>query len=164
MVLVRPTTVADWPVLRDIRLQALRDAPHAFSSTYAGEAAFAESVWHQRATRDGSFIAFIPEASAAGAAGLAGGLQEAPGVVELVSMFVRPQARGRGVGEALIDGVVRWARDKGADSVHLWVTETNKPARRLYEHYGFTATGERQPLPSNPALTEIAMTRPLNDI
>jgi len=164
MVLVRPTTVADWPVLRDIRLQALRDAPHAFSSTYEGESAFAESVWHQRATRDGSFIAFIPEASAAGAAGLAGGLQEAPGVVELVSMFVRPQARGRGVGEALIDGVVRWARDKGADSVHLWVTETNKPARRLYEHYGFTATGERQPLPSNPALTEIAMTRPLNDI
>jgi GNAT superfamily N-acetyltransferase len=161
MVLVRPTTMADWPVLRDIRLQALRDAPHAFSSTYAGESAFDESVWHQRATRDGSFIAFIPEVSASGAAGLAGGLQEAPGVVELISMFVRPQARGHGVGEALIDAVVRWARDKGADSVHLWVTETNKPARRLYERCGFTATGERQPLPSNPSLSEIAMTRPL---
>ena len=140
MVLVRPTTIADWQVLRDIRLQALRDAPDAFSSTYAGESAFEDSVWHQRAARDGSFIAFLPEVSAPGAAGLAGGFQEAPGVVELVSMFVRPQARGRGVGEALIDAVVSWARQKNATSVHLWVTETNKHARRLYERHGFTET------------------------
>jgi ribosomal protein S18 acetylase RimI-like enzyme len=45
--------------------------------------------------------------------------------------------------------------------VHLWVTETNKPARRLYERCGFKPTGERQPLPSNPALGELAMARPL---
>ena len=31
----------------------------------------------------------------------------------------------------------------------------------LYERCGFTATGERQPLPSNPALGEVGMTRPL---
>jgi GNAT superfamily N-acetyltransferase len=161
MVLVRATTVADWQALRDIRLLALRDAPDAFASAYAGESALDESVWRQRATRDGSFLAFIPEASTSGAAGLAGGYQEPLGVVELISMFVRPQARGRGVGEALIDAVAAWARTKNAASVHLWVTETNKPARRLYERRGFTPTGERQPLPSNPALAEIAMTRPL---
>ena len=161
MVQVRPTTIADWQVLRDIRLQALRDAPDAFSSTYAGESAFEDSVWHQRAARDGSFLAFLPEVSASGAAGLAGGFQEAPGVVELVSMFVRPQARGRGVGEALIDAVIGWARTKNATSVHLWVTETNKHARLLYERRGFTATPERQPLPSNPSLSELGMTRPL---
>src|SRR5215470_2347774 len=117
MVLVRPTTIADWQMLREIRLQGLKDAPDAFSSTYAGESAFEDSVWHQRAARDGSFIAFIPEASTSGAAGLAGGYQEAPGVVELVSMFVRPQARGHGVGEALIDAVAGWAREKNATSV-----------------------------------------------
>jgi RimJ/RimL family protein N-acetyltransferase len=41
------------------------------------------------------------------------------------------------------------------------VTDNNKPARRLYERCGFTPTGERQPLPSNPALGELAMTRDL---
>jgi GNAT superfamily N-acetyltransferase len=158
MVLVRATTLADWQALRDIRLQGLRDAPDAFSSTYAGESAFADSVWHQRATRDGSFLAFIPEATPAG---LAGGYLEAPETAELISMFIRPQARGRGVGEALIDAVAGWARDKNATSVHLWVTETNKHARRLYERCGFTATDERQPLPSNQDLAEIGMTRPL---
>ena len=45
--------------------------------------------------------------------------------------------------------------------MHLWVTETNKRARLLYERYGFSLTAERQPLPSNPALGEVGMTRPL---
>ena len=66
MVLIRPTTMTDWQLLRDIRLHALRDAPDAFSSTYAREAAFDEIEWRQRATRDGSFIAFLPEVTPAG--------------------------------------------------------------------------------------------------
>ena len=158
MVLVRATTMNDWQALREIRLQALQDAPYAFASTYAGEVAFAEDEWHRRATRDGSFIAFLPEVSPAG---LGGGYLASPEVVELIAMFVRPQARGRGVGEAVIEAVVGWAIQKDAIAVHLWVTETNKYARRLYERCGFTVTAERQPLPSNPALGEVGMIRPL---
>ena len=159
MVLVRATALDDWRAMRDIRLQALRDAPDAFGSTHAREVAFAPAEWHRRATRDGSFFAFIPGLTEP--AGLAGGYEEEPGVTELVSMFVRPQARGHGVGEALIDAVAAWAKDQGATSVHLWVTDTNKPAIRLYERCGFTVTPERQPLPSNRAIGEVAMTRPL---
>ena len=158
MALVRETTMTDWPALREIRPQALRDTPDAFASTYTREAAFGEDEWHRRATRDGSFIAFLPEVAPAG---LGGGYLAAPGVVELVGMFVRPQARGRGVGEAVVDAVVGWARAQGASTVHLWVTETNK-ARLLYERCGFTVTAERQPLPSNPTLGEIGMLRPLD--
>ena len=81
--------------------------------------------------------------------------------VELVSMYVRPRARGRGVGEALVATVIDWASNRNAACVHLWVTETNAPARALYERCGFALTGERQPVPSNPGLDEVAMTRPL---
>jgi len=159
MVMVRQTALADWQALRDVRLQALRDAPYAFGSSYAREAAFDEAEWRKRSARDGSFLAFLPELTPAG---LAGGFREESGLVELVAMFVRPQARGRGVGEALIAAVVGWARARDATSVHLWVTETNQPARGLYQRCGFTVTAERQPLPSNPALGEIGMTRPLD--
>jgi hypothetical protein len=38
MVLVRATTTTDWQALREIRLQALLDAPDAFASTHAREA------------------------------------------------------------------------------------------------------------------------------
>jgi GNAT superfamily N-acetyltransferase len=158
MVLVRATTMTDWQALREIRLQALLDEPDAFGSTHAREAAFGEDEWYRRASRDGSFIAFLPGVCPAG---LGGGYLAEPEVVELIGMFVRPRARGRGVGEAVIEAVAGWARQQGAGTVHLWVTETNKPARRLYERCGFTATAERQPLPSNPALGEIGMQRTL---
>jgi GNAT superfamily N-acetyltransferase len=159
MVLVRVTVPEDWRALRDIRLAALHDAPAAFASTYEREAAFTETDWRHR-TRS-SFLANLPEVSASEPVGLAGGYQAAPGVIELVAMYVRPQARGRGVGEALIDAVVSWARDNEAASVHLWVNETIKHARLLYERCGFAPTGERQPLPSNPDLIELGMARTL---
>jgi GNAT superfamily N-acetyltransferase len=166
MVLVRETVIDDWQALRDIRLEALRDAPSAFGSSYEREAAFGEPDWLRRIARGGNFLAFIPEvrASKVGAsepAGLIGGYPETADIVELVSMYVRPKARGRGVGEALVAAVFAWAQARDAKTVHLWVTESNDPARALYERCGFSPTGERQPLPSDPSLDEIAMARPL---
>ena len=76
-------------------------------------------------------------------------------------MYVRPRARGRGVGEALVAVVIGWAGARDAAGLHLWVTETNAHARELYERCGFTLTGERKPLPSHPDLGEIGMTFPL---
>jgi GNAT superfamily N-acetyltransferase len=79
--------------------------------------------------------------------------------VELVSLWVRPPARGRGVGHALVEAVVDWAWAKNIPRVHLWVTETNSTARLLYERRGFWPTAESQPLPSDPELIEIGMVR-----
>ena len=81
--------------------------------------------------------------------------------VELVSLWVRPKARGRGVGKGLVRAVVDWARERRAARVHLWLTDTNTQARLLYEGCGFTLTDESQALPSNPELTEIGMARSL---
>src|SRR5208282_902441 len=140
MVLVRETVLDDWPALRDIRLEALRDAPEAFASTYEEQAAFGEADWRERITRGGTFLAYVPEVDASEPAGLVGGYQQGTGTVGLISMFVRPRARGSGVGEALIATVLDWARARNATTVHLWVTETNKPARLLYERCGFSPT------------------------
>jgi hypothetical protein len=64
MVLVRETVIDDWQALRDIRLEALRDAPSAFGSSYEREAAFGEPDWLRRIARGGNFLAFIPEVRA----------------------------------------------------------------------------------------------------
>jgi GNAT superfamily N-acetyltransferase len=159
MVLVRETVMDDWQALRDIRLEALRDAPTAFWSTYEQEALRGEEHWRGRIARGGTFLAYLSEVSASEPAGLVGGYQEDPAIVELISMYVRPRARGRGVGEALVATVLGWARDKNATEVHLWVTETNSHARALYDRCGFTLTGGWQLLPSG--LGEVAMSRTL---
>jgi GNAT superfamily N-acetyltransferase len=161
MPLVRETAIEDWRALRDIRLAALQDTPDAFGSTYQQEVSFTEAQWRTRVSRGGSFLAYVPEVSASDPAGLSGGYLTEPDTVDLVSMWVRPPARGHGVGQALIAAVMDWARARDARSVHLWVTETNSYACLLYQRCGFTPTGERQPLPSNPGLGEIGMTRPL---
>ena len=159
MVVVRETVAGDWQALRDIRLEALRTAPDAFGSTYEGEASRGEEHWHNRIARGGTFLAYLP--GAPDPAGLIGGYPEDPQTVELVSMYVRPSARGRDVGEALVATVIDWAAARQAKIVHLWVTETNSRARALYERCGFTLTGEQQPLPSDPSIGEVAMSRTL---
>ena len=76
-------------------------------------------------------------------------------MVDVVSMWVRPSVRGHGVGAALVGAAAGWAKARDHDALYLWVTETNTPARLLYERCGFTPTGEHQPLPSDLLLAEI---------
>lgn len=161
MVTVRETMMEEWQVLRDIRLEALQDAPGAFGSTYEEQAALGEAEWRRTIAQGGMFLAYVPEVSETEPAGLVCGYQERPGTVELMSLWVRPQARGNGVGEALVAAVVDWAGARKAASVHLWVFDTNEYARLLYERCGFRLTDECQPLPTNPEFTEIGMAYPL---
>ena len=57
MVLVRETVTADWEAWRNIRLQALRDAPDAFASIYAEQVKLGEAHWRQRVAGGGLFLA-----------------------------------------------------------------------------------------------------------
>ena len=61
----------------------------------------------------------------------------------------------------LVAAVIDWVRARNVTSVHLWLTEKNQHARILYERCGFSPTDERQPLPTNPDLTEVGMVRSL---
>jgi GNAT superfamily N-acetyltransferase len=185
MILVREVTADDWELMRDVRLAALSEAPYAFGSSYAREAAFTEEKWRGRISeRSAALFAFAEPDDAVpagtvlantvlantglantglantGPARLAGVYVE-DGAADLVSMWVRPSARGLGVGEALVEAAASWAKAQDFGSLYLWVTESNAPARRLYERCGFTPTGETQPLPSDPALPEIRMSRAL---
>ncbi|MEM7567109.1 MAG: GNAT family N-acetyltransferase [Pseudomonadota bacterium] len=55
-------------------------------------------------------------------------------------IFVAPEARGRGVGGALLDAVAKEAARRGLSGVRLDVIDTNPRARALYERKGFVAT------------------------
>jgi GNAT superfamily N-acetyltransferase len=51
----------------------------------------------------------------------------------LQDLFTREDARGRGVGRALIEAVYARARDAGSPRVYWKTHETNAVARRLYD-------------------------------
>ena len=51
----------------------------------------------------------------------------------LQDLFVADEARGLGLGRALIEAVYRKAREAGASRVHWLTHETNAQARALYD-------------------------------
>lgn len=62
--------------------------------------------------------------------------------MDLISMWVAPQGRGQGVGDALLRHAIGWVaqRDPGA-ALRLQVREHNEHAVALYERHGFVTTG-----------------------
>jgi ribosomal-protein-alanine N-acetyltransferase len=62
---------------------------------------------------------------------------------ELVLIVTAAGQRRRGVARKLLARFIRATRAKGAQTVHLEVRETNKPAIALYEGAGFEETGIR---------------------
>jgi len=151
--LVRALAEDDWALLRAVRLQALADAPTAFGSTLTREQAFTEEAWRLRARGSAATRLFIAWSERT-AVGIAGVYDEGDGSVQLVSVWVSAEHRRRGVARQLTMAALRFAAAQNIDVVRLWVTDGNSSARTLYESLGFAVTGNRQPLPSDPALEE----------
>ncbi|WP_432155765.1 N-acetyltransferase family protein [Streptomyces sp. bgisy153] len=62
-------------------------------------------------------------------------------VLQIQGLVVDDDARGRGVGRALIRAALAEARRRGARRLTLRVLGHNTPARRLYESEGFAVEG-----------------------
>jgi GNAT superfamily N-acetyltransferase len=150
----------DWETLRELRLRALADAPTAFESSLEDEQRMSPAEWQRWATESDRTITVIA-LQGGSAVGIAGGMFDdaSSSEVQLVAMWVDPSHRRRGVGSALVEWVVGWARQRGASRVRLWVTETNEEAIALYERAGFLPTGRRKPLSSHPDVWELEMER-----
>jgi ribosomal protein S18 acetylase RimI-like enzyme len=53
-------------------------------------------------------------------------------------LYVKPEARGQGLGTELIRAAAAHAKEQGAEMLALEVQERNADARRLYDKLGFT--------------------------
>ncbi len=61
-----------------------------------------------------------------------------------VGLMVAKDARRKGVGWALLEAAVYWARSSGVRKLELHVFPWNEPAIRLYERFGFEREGFRK--------------------
>ncbi len=59
-------------------------------------------------------------------------------LAQLEELYVRPHLRDRGIGGALLEEVMHWARHQGAEEMHINVDEIDADTRRFYERHGFT--------------------------
>jgi len=62
----------------------------------------------------------------------------------ICTLAVRPEWRGRGLGELLLASLVERAMDRHAEVITLEVRVSNTRAQNLYQKYGFTVVGRRK--------------------
>ena len=87
------------------------------------------------------------------------------GEAEILTIGVRPEARGAGVGRRLLEAALAAALAEGAGAVFLEVAEDNPAARRLYAGLGFEEVGRRRgyyPRAGTPAVDALVLRRALN--
>jgi len=158
----------EWPLLRELRLASLLDAPEAFGQRYENAAAEPESEWRSaarasaRGDRRAWFVARMDD-GVADAIGLVQARRRPPQDCLVFSMWVAPAARRAGVGAALIGAVARWARGWGGQRMVLWVFGANDGALRFYERIGFHVLAEGPDAESGRAFGALAMELPIGD-
>lgn len=135
---IRPIAPGDAAALASV----IRDTLTEFGAAKPGTAYYDDATNHlptlfQTTPRSAYFVA------EAGGEVLGGGgifpTENLPAdTVELVKLYLRPTARGKGVGKALIDQCLRAARAAGYARVYLETTDELTQAIPLYERLGFT--------------------------
>jgi ribosomal protein S18 acetylase RimI-like enzyme len=162
---IRRLSSGDAVIYREIRLEALRLEPEAFSSTLAAESPQSLAWFAARLESAAVFGAFY----AGALVGIAGFLAK-PGQKEahkgvLVGMYVRQVAREAGIGRRLAEAVVEYAQTR-VEILQLTVVSSNQAARQLYRRLGFVEYGiEKNALKASGCYwDDVLMAKPLSMI
>jgi len=133
------------PRLRAIRVCALQDTPDAFSTTLEEAAAWPVESWSKQLLELPTFVAVSDGLDVGMVRCARDGNSTETGW--LISMWVAPEVRRKGIGGALVDAAIDWARSRGVSRLLLDVADHNAPAIALYARRGFEPNGVTGRLP-----------------
>ena len=142
VVTIRLARADEWGRWRETRLRMLRDDADFFSTRYDDMVREPDQMWRDwvgEAAAGAQKTLFVAEEDDDWLGVVGAFVRINPLEVQLISMWVDPQARGRGIAQELIRAVATWAGDRGSDTVVLFVQEANEPAQQLYERAGSSA-------------------------
>ncbi len=137
-----------WGEAKALRLQALENDPLAFATSYEEALEYADEVWRTRTKaafeREGA-IALYAEVDGT-LVGMAGAgwsdRRKTRHVAEVYAVYVKPNHRGKGIGAALVQGLLDELKAlPQIEKVKLSVTGSNEAAVALYRRLGFEAVG-----------------------
>jgi len=133
----------DWELLRDLRLEALRESPKAFLGDPEAEGKWQEADWRRELELHAWFLATAGDKTV----GIAKLNHTAPPEdgMHLEAMWVDPHARRGGVGARLVAAVETTAAAMGAQRLRLWVFAGDNPkVPDFYLGLGYAASGRTQ--------------------
>jgi GNAT superfamily N-acetyltransferase len=165
LVSVRAVRVGDETRLRTLRLRALAESPGAFAATAEQEAQLPASHWSELAHQSelADHLAIYVGVDDDRWLGMGAGRwhDRERGIAQLWGMWVDPSARGRGLGERLVQDVRGWAAGQGARFLRLGVVTRPGDATPFYERLGFVCTGETARMRRDPRRPAHYLVRPV---
>lgn len=160
----------DGPILRDLRLRSLADAPEAFGQPIEEALAQPDAEW-VAAARAGAagerrawFLAEVAprDGGPARTVGLVLGRRRPPATLLIFSMWVDPTVRRGGVGGRLIEEAEAWAGSWNARRTVLWVYAGNEPALRFYRRLRFRVEEDGEDARTGAQYGALAMVRAID--
>jgi len=141
MIVIKKLEEDRWKEHRDLRLDALKEEPIAFGSSYDEEKSISEEEWRKRmknawfALSDDKLI------------GMIGYFQnnnvKTKHAANLYGFYVTKKYRGQGVGKKLIDSSLMHIQErKDVVKIKLTVNPKQVSAVKLYQNYGFNIVGQ----------------------
>ncbi|MEO5916236.1 MAG: GNAT family N-acetyltransferase [Luteolibacter sp.] len=137
---IRRLNPGEASLYRAIRLEALKESPEAFGSTYQSALERDDASWVAQADASArgedraTFVVLTDRP-----VGLAAlyRIPEHPDQGELLQMWIAPDLRGGSAAADLLDSVFQWASTRSFRIIRAEVTAGNGRAFRFYEKYGF---------------------------
>jgi dTDP-4-amino-4,6-dideoxy-D-galactose acyltransferase len=135
---IRPATADDLASLRPIAADVHTDSRYFFDARVSPERARAlYETWIERSVTSGfADVVLVAERDGAASGYITGRLaSDASASIGLIG--VGEQARGHGIGTALVHALLAWAESRGTQRVTVVTQGRNVQAQRLYQGAGF---------------------------
>jgi L-amino acid N-acyltransferase YncA len=134
---IREADEADWSAIYPIFAAITADA-RAYAYPVHASSEQARAIWMSQ----GRVVVAEDDGRVLGTATMGANRQGRGAHIATGSFMVAPDAQGRGVGRALGEHLVDWARDAGFRGIQFnAVVETNAAAVHLWQSLGFTIIG-----------------------
>jgi RimJ/RimL family protein N-acetyltransferase len=145
-IIIRPAGLADLLQLSELRLEALRDNPTFFGSSYeARENCGSEWTLRMLNTDPQEGCSFVAEFGQE-LFGMAA-IRRFPGIktrhsANIGGVYLRPEWRRQGIVDRLIEACLDWSMKQQVINIKLAVVTTNLAALKAYQRLGFSIYGK----------------------
>jgi len=139
-IIIKKVAVKNWEKFKEIRLEALKNNPEAFGSSYEEEVQRSDERWRISLANKNKtvFLALDRKIPIAIATISYESMIKMNHLANIYSVYVKPEYRGRAISSKLIKSILADVKKKKRiKKIKLNVVTTQLPAINLYKKFGF---------------------------
>lgn len=137
---IRSLTAEDWETWKQFRLEALKNSPESFGSSFEEELHWQDSEFQDRINKNNIFGAFIDGILAASAGFYSLKAQKTKHRGVIWGIYTKPEYREQGLASVLMQAIITFAKAQ-VIQLHLSCATNNLSAIKFYNKHGFKIYG-----------------------